>query len=87
MGSGGSSLHTAATAGDEDAARDLIEATGDDTEALADLVGAVDNKRRTPLHLAVDGSHMAVVRLLLGHSAPVNAGDKVRTLSCAILRL
>ena len=66
-GDGFTPLHFAAFFGEESVARVLLEHHAD--------AGAVTNNSRQvmPLHSATAGKHLAIVRALLEHGAPVNA--------------
>ena len=60
-------LHTAASSGDEERVRRLLD--------QGVPVDARDGESRTPLHKAAKGAHEKVVKLLLKHGADVNARD------------
>ena len=67
----GSSLHYAACLGIHELITFLVIEHSQD-------VNAQDDEKRTPLHLASQGGHVAFARVLIEHGAKVNVGDKYK---------
>lgn len=67
-----SEIHNAALSGDLDTVREIVSA--DPTQAVA-----TDVRNDTPIHIAVAGGHLDVVRYLLDQGVPVDVGDNEGT--------